>query len=1461
MRSGAGGATLGVVRNTQTDRAAPQQERRRRSGSAYSRSSDTSRSSKRSRFSDREGPDEILLQQSREAMVGVPPVVNQGEVVGGPGRQAGQAAIPVEVLAREGANQEQGVPPPSVRPYPLVVERALRGQRVIRTKKPSDFVPLLVPAQPPDPPSPKFSDMESTPENPPGDRACEDATQAPPSEESSGSSFESLCLREQWAGGMAKASVHPIAPPQRALILRAVAVMAEGDHRSRPAISRTVVSGPVLWDRELRFPDWRSGEIVIRGKTEGHTVNMLLDSGTGISLIRRSLLAPASLGRMRLAKGALKFIQADNSMFVCIGWVDLRLEIGERIVWQEFVVAGDLPEQVLLGRDFFGKHGVLLDATRGNQLRLRLGRAAVPVEHHLKQARQATELPKVLVTLPDAGDVEAPRDLSLQEEDELEDRSAALPASRSPSSSLPETQSPEIRRVLGDFADIFTSKPGMATGVAHRIVTTGPPVKCGIRQVALKIRDEIRRQIAEMLEAGVIVRSASPWLAPAVYVRKSSGGIRICVDYTELNKITVPDRYPLARADGVQELLQGATCFSTLDLRAGYWQIPLDLESQEKTAFSPGAGLGFFEFRRMPFGLRNAPASFQRFMEDALSDLDFVMVYLDDVLIFSRTPAEHVGHLRQTLERLRERGVTLNGEKCHIMCQQVKYLGNIFSAQGRAPDPEKIRAITKWPVPRNTKEVKGFLGLVGYYADFVDHLAERTAPLTDLLKKDKRWYFGEAEMEAFQSLKEYMTKVVMLAYPVPGMPYVVRTDASNTGTAGVLLQGDRPIAWTSHKLTQAESAYPTRDKECLAVVCAIKKFKHFLWGERFTLETDHQALVWLKAQEGDSRVGRWALLLQEFDFEIKHISAKLNGDADALSRVDWEQRALPPHGDGASPEGRIAVMRTAVEDAEGTRTLEIAPEISIAEIADAQLEDEELAAIRELLLEEGQGSVENRPKAGDQEERKFPSTWLKLWTQLVLRKGVLMRRWRRRIDQAPIEVLIIPREMKRRVMESVHDYPAMGHLGRDKMYDRLREQCYWLGMFEDVHEHCATCEACCTGKMRKAPPVPLTSMTASEPWQMVGVDVISLTETPRGRCCALVLQDYYTKWVEARALCDQKAETIVEVLIDWFSAWGFPQIFHSDQGANFQSHVMDETLRAFGVKRSRTTPYRPQADGQVERVNGTLVQMIRTSGKDKDWDQKLPLLLYAYRTSVQASTGCTPFGLMHGWEAHFPVLPLKELRRLEREVLSPRDYREQLCLRMAHVRELVEINLAAAAAEQKRGYDRRSSDRSLRGGEEVYLSLPFAGKLEDQWESGWTVMKELSPGVYKIVNPQGATKVVHLDRLKPRKLRRDGDPGTAAAPRQAPAIVETSVVGDGASPRTSVANGEGEPEGAPRGTPAPKAADTSQPPAGTAPLDFRGRPWAKPTHRYGLRELKDRPTGIRTGEWWTQADQDAHADA
>ena len=489
----------------------------------------------------------------------------------------------------------------------------------------------------------------------------------------------------------------------------------------------------------------------------------------------------------------------------------------------------------------------------------------------------------------------------------------------------PEQQD-EFRALLREFRDVFATKDeplGQTDVVFHDIKTEGKPIKTPYRRIPLGLRQEAVDEEQRMKDLGVIEPSESPWAAPVVLVRKKDQSLRYCIDYRRLNDVTQKDSYPLPNIQDCLDSLDGAKYFSSMDLCSGYWQVKLTEDAMDKTSFY-GAGGGLWRFRVMPFGLCNAPATFERLMERVLGQLQWqiLLCYLDDILIFSKTVSQHFNHLREVFLRLRKAHLKLKPKKCHFFQQQVSFLGHVVSEEGIMTDPEKIRKMRECPSPRNVHEVRSVVGLFSYYRRFIPHFSEIVKPLVKLTEKNQPFVWSETQEFAFQELKRRMMETPILVHPRMDGEFILDTDASNEGIGAVLSQlqdgEERVIAYASKALTKPERNYCVTRREMLAVVYFVTYFKHFLLGRRFTIRSDNSAVrYWTRIHsdtfEPKGQTARWLVKLGAYDFEIKHRPGRQHANADGLSRapfVDCAQCDLRHQGGFQTKRNRTVAVVT-----------------------------------------------------------------------------------------------------------------------------------------------------------------------------------------------------------------------------------------------------------------------------------------------------------------------------------------------------------------------------------------------------------------------------------------------------------------------------------------------------------------------------------------------------------------------
>ena len=908
--------------------------------------------------------------------------------------------------------------------------------------------------------------------------------------------------------------------------------------------------------------------------------------------------------------------------------------------------------------------------------------------------------------------------------------------------SLDLKQRETVHQLLCEYNDIFAFSMEQLgrTDIVHHSIDTGTsqPIHQNPYRIPFAQRETVKAQIDQMLANDVIRPSCSPWASPVVVVKKKNGEDRFCVDYRRLNAVSKKDVYPLPRVDETLDLLGGAKYFTTLDFRAGYWQLEVRPEDREKTAFTTPFGL--FEFNVLPFGLSSAPASYQRLMSILLSGLQWrtCLIYLDDVLVISKTFDEHILRLREIFDRLRSANLKLNPDKCHFCKPSVLYLGHVVTPEGIKPDPQKLVAIKDYPRPSSVTDVRAFIGLASYYRRFVREFARLAAPLHKLQRKNITFIWTKECELSFQSLKSSLATAPILPYPDFTKEFQLETDASDLGIGCVLSQDGHVISYASRTLNRHEKNYSTIEKECLAVVWSIKYHRPYLYGRRFCVISDHKPLQWLKnLKDPVGRLARWALTIQEYDFNITHRSGSSNGNADGLSRGPVQMPScievdeVPTFMVNKDNQVKDQDMLLSSKDSESKG------------IASYQKLDTDLKAIIDKLQD------------SDSKDTK---------ESFVLISNTLYHVTEE--DQNGVQkfCIVVPKDLKKEVMFACHDELVAGHLGFEKTYAKIKSRYYWSGMRQDIMNYCKTCPDCQTRKkptnLGRAPMMPLPAVDL--PFERVAIDVLGpLPQTERGNKFIVVCTDYLTRWTEAFAVPNATADTIAELFVEQILCrHGAPNVLLSDQGSNFLSNLVKEVCTLLGTSRVRTSPYHPQTDGLVERMNKTLANMMAmyVNERHDDWDRFLPFALFAYRTSVQSLVKETPFFLLYGRYARLP-LDVTLRTPYYRLLADMGDYKDFVTLMLPRARALAKNNLVEAQQRQKKSYDKVSKKvHDFNIGDNVYVHNPslkkgLSPKFQHAWHGPFKIQHFTSPVNVQLLDSNGKSQVVHVNRLKPAHVR------------------------------------------------------------------------------------------------------------
>lgn len=880
-----------------------------------------------------------------------------------------------------------------------------------------------------------------------------------------------------------------------------------------------------------------------------------------------------------------------------------------------------------------------------------------------------------------------------------------------------ERQMSVLKDLLIKNWEVFSCK-GQTLGrthlVEHRIETENQkPVKSKQFRIPFRQKEELKKIVDDMKEDGIVIESKSPWSANMFLVKKKDGTLRPVVDYRGLNAISKTDVYPLPRIEDCLDSLAGAQFFSTLDLKSGYWQIAMHPESQEKTAFT--TPFGHYEFTVMPFGVKNAPADFQRIMEIALSGLQWrsCLVYIDDILIYSKNFDDHIQHLKAVFLALKKANLRVKPEKCTFLRSQVPYLGHIISKEGVRPDPAKVSAILDAEAPRTVRQLQAFLGLVQWFRRFVPNLAQTADILYKLTNKSEKFFWKENHQKAFLELKEAFVSPPVLCYPIfdNTAKFTLTTDASNNAIGAILGQTTDArkwiIAYASRSLNKAERNYATVEKEALAIVWATKYFRHYLYGSQFTNFTDHRPLQWLlNLKDPSSRLMRWALKLQEFDFEIKYLPGKENSGA------DWLSREVSSH-------------------------ILAEPETNFSTEAE---KDEFIQEIKTKLA--------------------LKNCTMEIRNEFDVFKGTLVRRYRPKRSSEMIWQTVVPKTCIRQILTELHDSEFSAHFGIARTVGKVLQRYWWPTLTKDIENWCQSCEICLQRKSPgHTPKAPLRPLPVEGTWDRVAVDCLEYPISRNNNRYVIVFMDYLTKWVEAFPIPNLKAATVVNIFVkEIVCRFGTPRQLLSDRGSNFTSQLMRDVCKQLEIHKIFTTAYHPETDGLVERFNRTLSAALATlvSREPSKWDEYVAYVLFAYCACQQESTGFSPFLLMFGREPRFPIEILT--KSPERTVYSEEQFLKVLQESLKDYREKAALAIEKAQKKQKIQYDKGTQQIEYSVGDTVYLkkgslAIGEAHKLAMKWQGPYRiteVVSETNVRIEFVADPR-VIKLVHVNRLKRSK--------------------------------------------------------------------------------------------------------------
>lgn len=863
---------------------------------------------------------------------------------------------------------------------------------------------------------------------------------------------------------------------------------------------------------------------------------------------------------------------------------------------------------------------------------------------------------------------------------------------------IEKQENKEMRQLLIQYKELFNGSMGSIHGqsVKIHIDPNATPKMFRPRPVPISLQDQVnaelkRLQAEDVLEPVDMKTTNIEWATPVVIAVKSNGNVRICGDFrVTINPHVQRDDYPLPRFEDIMSKLNGGQEFTKIDLRDAYLQINVEQESRKYLIIATHQG--YFAYKRLPFGISFAPAYFQRIMDQILSGINGTICYLDDILITAPTREEHLQRVQQVLQRLYEAGIRTHVSKCEWMQDSTVFLGHRIDRYGLHPTNAHIESIRDMRTPRNTTELRSFLGSITYYSKFIPNLQIKCSPLHRLLKKNTKWIWSDQDEQIFTDLKATLTSNDTLVHYDPKQELYLTTDASDTGLGAVLFHKHhdgtlRPIAYTSRTLTEVEQRYAVIDKEALAIIYSVTKFHQYLYGRHFNLLTDHKPLERLFSEHRDTpkvasnRLLRWAMILNNYDYTISYHPGKDNAPADVLSRLPLKNTELSENEKAGLPNrGHLLNLR-----------IKQLP-ITKRRLKQNTMEDKTLSKVATYV-------TTHWPAKED-----LPAEMLHFYEkreELSVEENILL--WKGR--------LCIPEKLQREALQMLHD----GHPGICAMQSMARLHIYWHNIDKDIIEFTQQCNSCQSSRQNTTK-VPLYPWYAPpEPWARIHIDFAGPFENKM----FLIVIDAYTRWLEVIQVTSTTSQNTIHVLRDIFARMGIPKFIVSDNGPQLVSTEFESFCNNNGITHIRVTPYHPKSNGIAERAVKTFKERMNASDKNDELNLRLNNFLMSYRNTVQRSTGRAPSELIYG-------RPLRTI--------------------FDQIKPDVSRNQELETAKQKSYYDRKTKPLNLEIGSRVWVNNPISKGSTPGTVTG-------KNGIYSyLVEVHGQTKRKHADQLRPRNM-------------------------------------------------------------------------------------------------------------
>ena len=1060
--------------------------------------------------------------------------------------------------------------------------------------------------------------------------------------------------------------------------------------------------------------------------------NFCIDSGAAVSVLGRDMLL--HVDKNQLQEFLFQLNTANRMPVKVYGKLNIPFRIGDYSFDHEFVFAD--VDKNFLGSDFLRRYNIWLNVDKGIHIRDVNRCSTIEMELSVKNDGElflssinstqnfisaygvediVPEIDNVSIVSPNLNENYLNDDSSTESETESSDELQQPQVINNILTNLDNTYAdyhlhkkdviskesemnnnefsindPLIKDTLeylrNEYSSVFSGEISLKSkhNINMQIEINGQFKRPYIYTVPYCYKKAVRERIDELMSKGILRRSSSEFMNPITVVPKKDGSVRVCGDYRVLNSITRSDCFTLPRIDYIKSHIKG-NVFTTLDLKDGFFQVPMHPDSISKTAIYTEFGL--FEFVRMPFGLKNAPAVFQRFIDHVFDDLRaFTHVYIDDVIIFSNSIAEHIKHLESVISRLSDFGLIIQERKCSFFLNKIHYLGFEFNESGYRPLPRVIPQFNSYPVPTDRKSVQKFLGAVNFYRSHIPDLADIAVPLYDLLQKKTKFYWSASCQKSFELLcKILSTRITLVPFNDEG-DIVLQTDASSVALGAVLLQNGKPVEFYSRKLSSVEQRYPTYEREASAMVSAMLHFRPFLIGHKFELHTDHRPLLaWRNKMPESKRQARLWVKVQDLDYIIKYIPGEQNILADFMSRPPGEEVSslMQLHNDCTLNGIALSVLTPELKEAQQKDNF----------IKSCNIHPDSLEFIDEFAYITDKG---------------YPR-------------------------------LVIPPDFRHDLVSSIH---CLGHFGRRRTLKAVSRLYWWKGMPSYVANFVKYCQSCQRNKpCKKAKRQPI-KFFATARFKIVHLDFVGpFKSSSKGNNYLFTMLDRYSRWIEAIPMRDPTAQSCAQVFISsWVCRHGIPEAILTDQGGQFESQLFNEVISKFGITRSRTTAYHPETNGALERAHATLKNCLRCLiDQFQDWEDRLPLALFAMRTAIFDSD-LSPAMILYGEQLNVPGSFLS---------VDPMMFQDDMSLFMTNLAtRLNEIRTIILESQQPIENENNNNDDIVFKYPYCYVKDPIKrSSLEPKWLGPFKVLHANGPLVRLNIN--GVEKNINVDRIKP----------------------------------------------------------------------------------------------------------------